>query len=65
VAAVITGPGARTIQIGPPGDPVARITSDAGAFLSWVTQRATPEQAGAELSGDTEQLAIASKLRIF
>lgn len=65
VAAVITGPGARTIQIGPPGDPVARITSDAGAFLRWVTQRATPEEAGAEMSGDAGQLALARSLRIF
>ena len=65
VAAVVTGPGARTIQIGPPGDPVARITSDAGAFLRWVTQRATPEEAGAEMSGDAGQLAIARRLRIF
>jgi uncharacterized protein (TIGR03083 family) len=65
VTAVITGPGARTIQIGPPGDPVARITSDASAFLRWVTQRATPEEAGAELSGDPGQLALARSLRIF
>jgi uncharacterized protein (TIGR03083 family) len=65
VAAVITGPAARTIQIGPPGDPVAWITSDAGAFLTWVTQRATPEEAGAEMSGDAGQLAIARGLRVF
>jgi hypothetical protein len=65
VAAVITGPGARTIQIGPPGDPVTRITSDAGAFLRWVTQRATPEEAGAQMSGDPGQLALARSLRIF
>jgi len=65
VAAVITGPGARTIQIGPPGEPVARISSDAGSFLRWVTQRATPEEAGAEMSGDAGQLAIARKLRVF
>lgn len=65
VAAVITGPEARTIQIGPPGDPVARISSDAGSFLRWVTQRATPEEAGAEMSGDAGQLAIARGLRVF
>jgi uncharacterized protein (TIGR03083 family) len=65
VAAVITGPAARTIQIGPPGDPVASITSDAGAFLRWVTLRATPEEAGAEVSGDPGQLAIARELHVF
>jgi hypothetical protein len=65
VAAVITGPGARTIQIGPPGEPAARITSDAGSFLRWVTQRASPEEAGAEMSGDSGQLAIARRLRVF
>jgi hypothetical protein len=59
------GGGARTIQIGPPGEPVARITSDAGAFLLWVSQRATPEEAGAEMSGDAGQLTIARKLRVF
>ena len=44
---------------------MARITSDAGAFLRWVTQRATPEEAGAEMSGDAGQLALARKLRVF
>jgi hypothetical protein len=44
---------------------VARISSDAGSFLRWVTQRATPEEAGAEMSGNAGQLAIARRLRVF
>jgi hypothetical protein len=44
---------------------VARISSDAAAFLRWVTQRATPEEAGAEMSGAAGQLAIARRLHVF
>ena len=65
VEVVISGPGARTIRLGPPGEPVARIRSGAGSFLRWVTQRGTPEEAGAEVSGDDQQLAIVRKIRVF
>jgi uncharacterized protein (TIGR03083 family) len=65
VAVVISGPGARSIRLGPPGEPVASIASGAASFLRWVTQRATLEEAGAEVSGDGRQLAVARKLRVF
>ncbi len=65
VEVVIGGPGARTIRLGPPGEPVARIRSGAGSFLRWVTQRGTLEEAGAEVSGDDQQLAIVRKIRVF
>ena len=65
VEVVISGPGARAIRLGPPGDPVASISSGAGSFLRWVTQRGTLEEAGAEVSGDARQLAVARKLRVF
>ncbi len=65
VEVVISGPGARTIRLGPPGEPVARIRSGAGSFLRWVTQRGTLEEAGAEVSGDDQQLAIVRKIRVF
>ena len=65
VEVVISGPGTRTIRLGPPGEPVARIRSGAGSFLRWVTQRGTPEEAGAEVSGDDQQLAIVRKIRVF
>ena len=50
---------------GRPETRLVRITSDAGAFLRWVTQRATPEEAGAEVSGDSGQLAIAQAPRLL
>jgi hypothetical protein len=65
VAVVISGPGARSIRLGPPGEPVASMGSGAASFLRWVTQRATLEEAGAEVSGDGRQLAVARKLRVF
>lgn len=65
VEVIISGPAARTIRLGPAGEPVARIGSGAGEFLRWVTQRGTLEDAGAEVSGDDQQLALVRKLRIF
>jgi hypothetical protein len=65
VAAVITGPGARTMQIGAPEIRSPRISSGVSGFLRWVTQRATPEEAAAEVTGDAGQLAIVRRLRVF
>ncbi len=65
VAVIVTGPGARAIQIGPPGEPVARITSGAGPFLRWVSQRASLEEAGAEVSGPARELGLVRQLRVF
>ena len=65
VAVIVTGPGARAIQIGPPGEPVARITSGAGPFLRWVSQRASLEEAGAEVSGAARELGLVRQLRVF
>jgi hypothetical protein len=65
VEVIISGPGARVIRLGPPGDPVASIGCGAGSFLRWVTQRGTLEESGAEVSGDAWQLAAARKLRVF
>ena len=62
---MVVDPAARPAPAGPPGDPVASISSGAGSFLRWVTQRGTLEEAGAEVSGDARQLAAARKFRVF
>ena len=60
----LTGVAARTIRLGS-GEPVARISSDAPAFVRWSTGRASIEEAGAEASGDAGVLDSARQIRVF
>jgi hypothetical protein len=60
----VTGPGARTIQVGP-GEPVAEITSDAPALVRWITQRGDWDQLGVKACGDERQLCLAAQLKVF
>src|SRR5260370_15306535 len=64
VEIVVNGLASRVIRLGP-GDPVARISSDAPALTRWVTQRATWEEVGAGVVGDEQHLAVARKLNVF
>jgi uncharacterized protein (TIGR03083 family) len=61
---VLSGPGARTIRVGP-GEVTARVTSDTRAFVLWVTARADWGEVGAHWEGDEEQLAVARSLHVF
>ena len=65
VAVIVTGLGARAIQLGPAGEPVARISTGAASLIRWVTQRASLEEAGAEVSGAARELDLVRKLRVF
>ena len=56
--------GGRIIRLGQ-GEPVARISSDAAAFVRWVTQRGSWAELGVQASGDEAQLAIARALHVF
>jgi hypothetical protein len=60
----VTGPGARTLRVGP-GDPVAEISSDAPAFIRWVTQRGSWAELGVQAHGDERQLRVAAGLKVF
>jgi uncharacterized protein (TIGR03083 family) len=60
----VTGPGARTIQVGP-GEPVAEVSSDAPALVRWITQRGDWEQLGVKPCGDQRQLGLVSQLKVF
>ncbi len=60
----LRGTAARPIRIGD-GEPRATVSSDSAAFVRWITQRATWEDAGAEGSGDAAQLALARELHVF
>ena len=60
----VTGPGARTLRLGP-GDRVAEISSDAPAFVRWVTQRGSWAELGVRADGDERQLRVASGLKVF
>jgi uncharacterized protein (TIGR03083 family) len=54
----------RTLRIGG-ADVGAHITSDAQAFVRWVTQRASWEELGVHAEGDSSVLEVARKLRVF
>ena len=58
------GPGARTLRLGP-GDPVAEISSDAPAFIRWVTQRGSWAELGVQARGDDGALRAAAGLKVF
>jgi len=60
----VTGPGARTIQVGP-GEPVAEVSSDAPALVRWITQRGDWEQLGVKPCGDERQLGLVAQLKVF
>jgi uncharacterized protein (TIGR03083 family) len=60
----VTGDGERVIRLGR-GEPVARISSDAAAFVRWVTQRGSWAGLGVQASGDEAQLSIARALHVF
>jgi uncharacterized protein (TIGR03083 family) len=61
---IVDGPGARTIRVGP-GAAAAQIRCDSAAFVRFITQRATLEEAARDATGDAEHLAIARTLKVF
>jgi uncharacterized protein (TIGR03083 family) len=61
----VTGPVARTIRLGPAGQPAAAVRTGADAFVRWVTHRARWEDVGAEASGDEKLLAALRDCRVF
>jgi uncharacterized protein (TIGR03083 family) len=48
---VLTGPGGRTVHLGPDGDPVATVTSSIDGLVRWATGRA-PWQDHVQVAGD-------------
>jgi uncharacterized protein (TIGR03083 family) len=60
----VTGPGGRSIAFGS-GPVKATVTSDAPAFVRWVTQRASWEDLGVQAVGDEQALAVARTLKVF
>jgi uncharacterized protein (TIGR03083 family) len=60
----VTGPGARIISFGT-GQAMATVSSEADAFVRWVTQRASWEDTGVSAAGDEPALSAARKLKVF
>lgn len=60
----LTGGCTRTLRFGG-GDVRAHITSDADAFVRWVSQRGTWEALGVQAEGDRAALEIARQLSVF
>ena len=60
----VTGPGARTIQVGR-GEPVAEVSSDAPSLVRWITQRGDWEQLGVKPCGDQRELGLVAQLKVF
>jgi len=64
ITITVLGPGGRTIRLGQ-GGPAAKISSDAPAFIRWVTQRGSWGGLGVRAAGDEAQLSIARSLHVF
>ena len=60
----LTGAGGRSISFGS-GPVKASVTSDAPAFVRWVTQRATWSDLGVDAAGDEQALAVARSLKVY
>jgi uncharacterized protein (TIGR03083 family) len=60
----VTGAGGRRISFGS-GPVKATVTSDAPAFVRWVTQRATWPDLGVRAAGDEQALAAARALKVI
>jgi len=64
VDVVLDGPGGGVIHLGS-GDRGAEIRSSTPSFVRWITQRATWEDEGVEISGDKGMLDLARELKVF
>ena len=63
---VITGTGARTIQIGNSSGPeFATVRSDAETCVRWITQRAPWAELEVEMEGDPVALDVVRRLKVF
>jgi uncharacterized protein (TIGR03083 family) len=60
----VTGTAARIISFGS-GQAMATVTSDASAFVRWVTQRGSWEELAVVAAGDEPALSAARKLKVF
>jgi uncharacterized protein (TIGR03083 family) len=60
----VTGPVTRIISFGS-GQAMATVSSEADAFIRWVTQRASWEELGVHAAGDEPALSAARKLKVF
>ncbi len=60
----VTGAGGRSITFGA-GPVRATVTSDAPAFVRWVTQRASWADLGVQAAGEEQALAAARALKVF
>jgi uncharacterized protein (TIGR03083 family) len=59
----VTGTAARSITFGS-GSVKATVTSDAPAFVRWVTQRGSWQALGVRAAGDQQALAVAQTLKV-
>lgn len=64
LAIEVTGPGGRSITFGS-GLVKATVTSDAPAFVRWVTRRADWADLDMQVAGDDKVLAVARMLKVF
>jgi hypothetical protein len=60
----VTDTGGRSITFGS-GPAKATVTSDAPAFVRWVTQRATWADLDVQAAGDEQALAVARSLKVY
>lgn len=60
----LTGGCTRTLRFGE-GDVTAQITSDADAFVRWVSRRGTWEALGVQAEGDRANLEVVRQLSVF
>jgi uncharacterized protein (TIGR03083 family) len=65
VEIAVTGVTARTMHLGPDGPLRASVRADADSCVRWITKRATAEEAGVEVSGEEEVLALVGNLKVF
>lgn len=62
---VISGPAGRTIHLGPAGEAAARVSCGAESFIRWATQRASLEEAGAQVAGDDQTIGVIRRIRVY
>jgi uncharacterized protein (TIGR03083 family) len=65
VDVVVSGTAGRTIRLGSPGPASTMVSSDADAFLRWVTQRGTWDELGVRTSGEAALLAGIRLIKVF
>jgi len=64
VEIAVTGPGGRTLRVGP-GEPASQVQTSSAALVLWMTQRSSWAAGGVTATGNGHDLTLVQALKVF